>query len=189
MAPALPARQQLLHALGLGVKLHAWGVSPMARAAPHSHCGSVPLSPLRVPCTAEGTPALVGVQRLSLQGPGALGCSPARGRGAVSASSTSQELLGTGSVSRAPSPKCFASRRARAIALFGTAAAGRHTWLGHTWLGHTWLRAPPGSAREGGGADAEMGTRAGPASLITAQRWAWGQAAAGTRPRQPKQRR
>ena len=71
-----------------------------------------------------------GFRALSLQGPRAL----SRVRGAISTSSTSQELLGTDSISKTPSPKCFASRRR------------------HTWLGHTWLRAPPGS--EGGGADA-----------------------------------
>lgn len=65
-APALPARQQL-HVLGLRVELHARAASPVPRAVPHSHRGSVPVSLLRVPCAAD-TGALghhsVGVQSI-----------------------------------------------------------------------------------------------------------------------------
>lgn len=60
-----------------------------------------------------------GVWSIGFAGSRACGLQPGGRMGAetgtILASISSQELLGMGSVSRAPSPRCFASRRERVV--------------------------------------------------------------------------
>lgn len=151
---------------------------PWHGSAPRSDCGSPHASPPCVPRSlGPRRPTLMGFGASSLRVPGLSAIAQLGVTEAILASATSRELLGTGGVSTAPSPRCFASRREQVSLLGaqqrclpqGERAAGRHTWL-----------AAP--ARAVAAVTREMGTHGqAPASLITARRWAWGQAAAGTR--------